>query len=112
MTESSGDLTPLPLPGRSHHRGIFEAFIKPSKKALCAVPGESRTTDAELLTTVVEVKEILNSRLLNCCSSDPNDEHVLTPNHFLSGQMDGQIAPRVIDDIAFNPRNNGLHKIS
>jgi len=54
---------------------------------------------------VVEVEGILNSRPLSCCSSDPNDEHVLTSNHFLYDQMDGQLAPRVIDDIAFNPRN-------
>ena len=61
--------------------------------------------DEELLTTVVEVEGILNSRPLTYCSSDPSDEHVLTPNHFLYGQMEGQLAPRVIDDIAFNPRN-------
>ena len=92
-------------PGGSHHGGIFEALIKSAKKALRAILGESRTTDEELLTAVVEVEGILNSRPLTYCSSDPNDEHVLTPNHFLYGQMGGQLAPRVIDDLAFNPRN-------
>ena len=47
----------------------------------------------------------MNSHPLTYCSSHPNDEHVLTPNHFLYGQAGGQLAPRVIDDIAFNPRN-------
>jgi len=47
----------------------------------------------------------LNSRPLTYCSSDPNDEHVLPPNHFLYGQAGGQLAPRVIDNIAFNPKN-------
>ena len=92
-------------PGGSHHGGIFEALIKSAKKALRAILGESRTTDEELVTAVVEVEGILNSRPLTYCSSDPNDEHVLTPNHFLYGQMGGQLAPRVIDDLAFNPRN-------
>ena len=69
--------------------------------------------DEELLTTVVEVEGILNSRPLTYCSSDPSDEHVLTPNHFLYGQMGGQLAPRVIDDIVFNPEiDGGLRKIS
>ena len=54
---------------------------------------------------MVEVEGILNSRPLTYCSSDPNDEHVLTPNRSLYGQIGGELAPRVIDDLAFNPRN-------
>ena len=56
---------------------------------------------------MVEVEGILNSRPLTYCSSDPNDKHVLTPNHFLYGQMamGGQLTPMVIDNLAFNPRN-------
>ena len=42
------------LPGGSHHGGILEALIKSAKKALRAILGESRTTDEELLTTVVK----------------------------------------------------------
>ena len=95
-------------PGGLHHGGIFEALIKSAKKALCAILGESRTTDEELLTAVVEVEGILNSCPLSYCSNDPNNEHVLTPNHFLYSQMGGQLAPRVIDDIVFNPRNQWL----
>ena len=87
----------------------MEEFSKPLSslliKALRAILGESRTTDEEPLTAVVEVERILNSRPVTYCSSDPNDEHVLTPNHFLYGQVGGQLAPRVIDDITFNPRN-------
>ncbi|PFX26710.1 hypothetical protein AWC38_SpisGene8655 [Stylophora pistillata] len=88
-----------------HHGGIFEALIKSAKKALRAILGESRTMDEELLTTVVEVEGILNSRLLSYCSNDPDDENVLTPNHFFYGQMGGQLAPKVADEIVFNPRN-------
>ena len=91
--------------GGSHHGGLFKSLIKSAKKALRSILGESKTTDEELLTAVVEVEGILNARPLTYCSSDPNDEHVLTPNHFLHGQMGGQRAPRVVDDIAFNPRN-------
>ena len=48
-------------PGGSYHGGIFEALIKSAKNALRAILRESRTTDEELLTAVVEVEEILNS---------------------------------------------------
>ena len=61
--------------------------------------------DKELLTAAVEVEGILNSCPLAYCNSDPNDELVLKPNHFHYGQMGGQLAPRVIDYLAFNPSN-------
>jgi len=87
-------------PGGSHHGGLFES----AKKALPAILGESKTTDEELLKAVVEVERILNARPLTYCSSDPNDELVISPNHFFHGQMGGQLAPRVVVDIEFNPR--------
>ena len=92
-------------PGGWHHGGVFEAVIMSAKKALRAILGESKTTDEELPTVVVEIEGILNSRPLTYCSSDPSDEQVLTPKHSFYGQMGGQLAPRVIDHLAFNPRN-------
>ena len=51
-------------PGGSHYGGLFESLIKSAKKALRSIPGESKTTDEEFLTAVVEVKGILNARPL------------------------------------------------
>lgn len=90
-------------PSGSHHGGIFEAIIKSAKKALHTILGESTVTDEELLTAVVKVEGILNSRPLTYCSNNPNDEHVVTLNYFFYGQIGRQLAPRVIDDLVFNP---------
>ena len=89
----------------SHHGGIFEALIKSAKKALKAILGQASLTDEELQTAIVETEGLLNSRPLTYTSSDPKDDDVLTPNHFLIGQAGGQLAPHVVDEIAFNPRH-------
>jgi hypothetical protein len=80
-------------------------MIKAAKRALRAILSEVNLKDEELLTAVVEVEGLLNSRPLGYCGSDPKDDQVLTPNHFLYGQAGGQLAPQVVDEIAYNPRN-------
>lgn len=92
-------------PYGSHHGGVFESLIKSTKRALNAVLRDASLTDEELLTAVVEVEGMLNSRPLWYVSGDPKDDNVLTPNHFLHGQAGGQLAPHVVDEIAFSPRH-------
>ena len=87
-----------------HHGGVYEALIKSTKKAMYAILSNASLTDEELLTASIEVEGMLNSRPLTYCSSDPLDEPVLTPNHFLFGQCSGQLAPQVVDEVAYNPR--------
>ena len=67
---------------------------------------DADVTDEELQTCfTAQMESVLNSRPLTTVSNDPNDEPVLTPNHFLIGQMGGGTAPDSTDDTAFNPRN-------
>ena len=63
--------------------------------------------DEELQTAIKEVEAFMNSRPLPYEGTDPRDEPVLTPSHFLIGQFGGQLAPQlqVTDEVAFNPRN-------
>jgi hypothetical protein len=91
-------------PWGSHHGGIFEAMIKSANRVLRAILWEARVMDEELLTAIVEVEGLLNSRPLMYCSGDPAHSPVLTPNHFIVGQMGGQLAPRVLEEMAVNPR--------
>ena len=61
--------------------------------------------DDELQTAIKEVEALMNSRPLSYEGTDPRDEPALTSNHFLIGQLGGQLAPQVTDEVAFNPRN-------
>ncbi|XP_068738521.1 uncharacterized protein [Montipora capricornis] len=83
----------------SHFGGVFESLIKVAKETLKAIVGNAGLTDDELQTAIKEVEALMYEGV------DPRDEPVLTPNHFLVGQLGGQLAPQVTDDIAFNTRN-------
>ena len=95
-------------PRASHFGGFYEALIKSSKHAINAVLGIADITDEELLTAITRVKGLLNSRPLTYQSIDPEDEPVLTPNHFLHGQCGGQLAPETVDDLEIQPRRQWL----
>ena len=82
-------------------------MIKAAKRAISAITKDADVTDEELQTCFIGVGSLLNSRPLKTVSDDPNDEPVLAPNHFLIGQMGGDIAPDSVDDFAFSPRNRG-----
>ena len=53
------------------------------------------------------MESLLNSRPLTTVSDDPNDEPVLTPNHFLIGQIGGDTAPDSVDDTALTHEIGG-----
>ena len=48
----------------------------------------------------------MNSRPLTALSDDPNNKPVLTPEHFLIGQMGDNFVPVSVDNTAFNPRRH------
>ena len=62
-------------------------MIKSAKRAIFAVLGDAEVNDEELETIFIGVESLLNSRPLTAVSDDPNDDRVLTPNHFLIGQI-------------------------
>ena len=89
----------------SHFGGVFESLVKEAKKTLKVIIGNAGLTDDEPQTAIKEVEALMNSRPLTYEGADPRDEPVLTPHHFLDGQLGGQLARQVTDDITFNPRN-------
>ena len=64
--------------------GIFERMIKSAKRCLKKSVGRNCLTHDELLTLVVEVEAVLNSRALTYASSEDVEEP-LTQSHLLVG---------------------------
>lgn len=77
-----------------HFGGIHESSIKSAKRAIYAILQSADITDEELLSAFVGAECLMNSRPLTYQSASPDDEEVLTPNHFLFGQICTRIGRR------------------
>ena len=104
MTSSKGVSWKWNPPAAPHFGGVFECLIKSAKRAIFAVLGDAEVNDEELETIFIGVESLMNSRPLTAVSVDPNDDRVLTPNHFLIGQIGGDFVPESVDTEPFNPR--------
>ena len=76
-------------------------MIKSAKRAIYAILKEADVNDEELQTVFTGAESLFNSRPLTTVSGDVN---ALTPNHFLIGQMGGELAPDTVDTTAVNVR--------
>ena len=73
-------------PSSPHFDELWEAGVKSIKTHLYKIIGNSNLTYEELLTLLVQIEGVLNSRPLCPISSNPNDYSALTPAHFLIGE--------------------------
>ena len=104
LTSNQGIEWQFNPPEAPHFGGVFERMIKSAKRAIYAILNEADVNDKELQTVFTGAESLLNSRPLTTVSGDVNDEPVLTPNHFLIGQMGGELAPDTIDTTAVSVR--------
>ena len=74
----------LPIAKSLWWRGFFERLLRSTKRCLKKVLGSSKLTYEELLTVLVEVERVLNSRPLTYVYSEEAEEP-LTPLHLLLG---------------------------
>lgn len=91
-------------PYAPHFGGVHEAMVKCAKRALYHVLKNTDITDEELMSAFVGAEDLVNSRPLTYQASNPEDNLVLTPNHFLHGQMGGKFAPETVDLTRFDVR--------
>lgn len=69
------------------------------------VLGNVNVNDEEMMTTFIGVEALLNSRPLTYQSAHPKDALILTPNHFLHGQIRGESRPEIGEETGYNPKN-------
>lgn len=89
-------------PGTPHFGGVHESMVKCAKRAIFAIFSNASVSDEELITAFVGAEGLINSRPLTYQSAHPEDSCVITPNHFLHGQVGGQFAPESVDSTNFN----------
>ncbi|GFW24350.1 integrase catalytic domain-containing protein [Trichonephila clavipes] len=72
-----------------HFGGLWEAGVKSIKYHLKSVIGSTNLTFEEFSTLLTQVEAILNSRPLVSldCDNDPDSLNILTPSHFLIGEV-------------------------
>ena len=82
-----------------HFGGIFEALMKSTKEAVKNILGDADVTDEELHSAICGAERLLNSRSITYVSSYPNDLSLLTPSHFLVGEIAGPFLVEIEDVI-------------
>ena len=87
--------------------GVMWSFNPPfaPQKAIQVVLGNVDVNDEEMTTTFIGMEALLNSRPLTYQSAHPKDTPILTPNHFLHGQIGGESRPEIGEETAYNPKN-------
>ena len=82
-------------PNAPHFGGCWEREIRSLKQALQVTLGSQSVTEEVLLTVLVEIEGILNSKPLGYVSSDIADVDPVTPNSLLLGRPDSSL-PQVV----------------
>lgn len=94
-------------PAAPHQGGIYEAAVKSAKFHLKRIIGARKYTYGNLMTLLIQIEAILNSRPMYALSDDPNDMQALRPGHFIIGES--FIVPPPIE--VPNQTNNSIKRI-
>lgn len=96
-------------PAAPHFGGVWEREIRSVKSALYTCVGAQPVPEEVLLTVLVEVEAILNSKPLGYVSSDIADPDPVTPNSLLMGRPDGSLPPVVYPETEMLSRRRWRH---
>ncbi|KAL0186475.1 hypothetical protein M9458_018145, partial [Cirrhinus mrigala] len=82
-------------PASPHFEGMWEREIRSIKASLRTTLGSETVSEEVLLTVLIEVEAVLNSKPLGYVAADLTDPDAVTPNCLLMGQPDGSL-PQVV----------------
>ncbi|XP_058809946.1 uncharacterized protein LOC131675118 [Phymastichus coffea] len=91
-------------PDAPHMGGAWERLIRSVKVALKHALNEHAPSEEVLVTLLIEIEHMVNSRPMTHVSVDPQDEEALTPNHFLFGSSSGHVQIDRYEAETLNPR--------
>ena len=94
--------------------GIFERMVCSTKRCLKKTIGQAKLTYDEMITSLIEIEAVINSRPLTYISLDSLQES-LTPSHFLTGKRvlslpDGYGCGDDLEDEDFDTSHDHLTK--
>ena len=94
--------------------GHFERMVRSTKRCLKKTIGRAKLTYDELITSLIEIEAVINSRPLTYISPDSLQEP-LTPSHFLTGKRvlslpDGYSCGDDLEDEDFDTSHDHLTK--
>ena len=78
-------------------------MIKAAKRSINAQLKNAEITDEQLVTVLTGAESLINSRPLTYMTSNAKDVLPLTPNHFIHGQLGGELAPEIDETSGVNP---------
>ena len=90
--------------------GVWKHLVRSVKLALMAVLGGCLASEEILVTSLVEVENVLNSLPLCKSSDNPNDDEVLTPEQFLLQRGPLYLLPREFSLTRINITGKGGDK--
>uniref|UniRef100_A0A182W695 DUF5641 domain-containing protein n=1 Tax=Anopheles minimus TaxID=112268 RepID=A0A182W695_9DIPT len=77
-------------PSAPHMGGVWERLVRSVKEGLRALDDGRRLNDEMLMTVLIEVESLINTRPLTYMPQTSSDTEALTPNHFLLGSSAGR----------------------
>ncbi|KAM9744816.1 uncharacterized protein ACNS7B_009326 isoform 1-T1 [Menidia menidia] len=96
-------------PHAPHFGGSWEREIRSIKSALHTILGAQTVTEEVLMTVLIEVEGIINSKPLGYTSSDIADPDPITPNMLLMGRRDPAMPQVVYADTDILSRRRWRH---
>ena len=90
-------------PYSPHFVAVFETMIKAAKRSIHSQLKNAEVTDEQLVTVLAGAESLINSKPLTYQSASEKDTIPLTPNHSLTGQAGGELAPEIDKTTSFHP---------